>query len=477
MAKKDKEEHGPESSADDIIEQLAQEMGVDDDDDPGTDDDTTSDDASDDDDGGSVSEEADDDVDGEDEGAAHGYSHEELMVANSPPMTNEEAIEKVFGPEGRETPLGKMPELADEDDLRRPNRGPIYLVAVLLLGVGALAGVYFGVLSEEERQCLQIEISGRSCQDYHQALEDERQERERLERLAQAPKYGTVMIITEPKALHLTSEGQPAYVFPGTRTDLMVPARTALTFADIPVDAPFEFTIHGGGNFEDKIVVIPPFDDPNSPWVQDQFSGDYNASLMYTVCWPGSADAGAPHCLTPAADRARELQWRMNWEPPLDAEPAPGEEEVQTRLLGSITVTSDPPGALISYNGRQLWNEETGEPYVTPHTFSTFNAPMDREDDRTPSDVYLSREGMPIAVMIEGKLPTTDGVYIHQFLCEPREGVEPPAEVDPNDPNATPESWIEYCNYTYNVHLVLSDPPPPEGSGEGSGAAAAPAAE
>ena len=30
-------------------------------------------------------------------------------------------------------------------------------------------------------------------------------------------------------------------------------------------------------------------------------------------------------------------------------------------------------------------------------------------------------------------------------------------------PNATPESWIEYCNYTYNVHLVLSDPPPPEG--------------
>ena len=167
----------------------------------------------------------------------------------------------------------------------------------------------------------------------------------------------------------------------------------------------------------------------------------------------------------------------MSWEPPLDAEPAPGEEEVQTRLLGAITVTSDPPGALISYNGRQLWNEETGEPYVTPHTFSTFNAPMDREDDRTPSDVYLSREGMPIAVMIEGKLPTTDGVYIHQFLCEPREGVEPPAEVDPNDPNATPESWIEYCNYTYNVHLVLSDTPPPEGSGEGSGAAAVSAAE
>jgi hypothetical protein len=213
-------------------------------------------------------------------------------------------------------------------------------------------------------------------------------------------------------------------------------------------------------------------------WIgnSQSFGGDYTANLNYQVCWPGQAQVNEANCLRPATDtewRARELQWRRDWRP----DPANTDPEAITRLLGQITITSEPAGALIAFNGRQLVNEETGEPYVTPHTFSTFNAPMDREDDRTPSDVYLSREGMPIAVMVEGKLPTTDGVYMHYFLCEPREGVEPPAPVDPNDPNAEPESWIEYCNYTYNVHLVLSDPPPPEGSGEGSGAAAAPAAE
>ena len=136
--------------------------------------------------------------------------------------------------------------------------------------------------------------------------------------------------------------------------------------------------------------------------------------------------------------------------------------------MGTITVTSDPPGAAIIFNNQQLYNEETGEPYVTPHTFSAYNAPRDRED-RTPLEVYLSREGLRVTVGMEGKVNTADGVYLHHFQCNPVPGRAAPA------PDAENPDFLGYCNYTYQVHLPLRDPPPPPA--EGSGAAAEAPAE
>ena len=153
----------------------------------------------------------------------------------------------------------------------------------------------------------------------------------------------------------------------------------------------------------------------------------------------------------------------------------PGEGE--TLLTGTITIVSDPPGALIAYNGAQLIDESTcavdevtGEmncdPFTTPHTFNSYNAPWTSED-RTPRTVDLTREGRLIEVLMDGRARARFGVFLHEFVCEPNEGIEPPAP--PTDPTLPPPSWREYCNYTYTANVTLLEAQEVEGSGAGAG--------
>jgi hypothetical protein len=326
-------------------------------------------------------------------------------------------------------------------------------------------------------------------------LEQERIEAERQARLAAAPKFGSLTIITDPRAFRISAPNQASYIFPGTRTDMMIPTRARITFENISVTEPFTFTIHGDGNFEDKTVTIPIFSDVTSPWVQNQMTGDYAAERIYSVCWPGAPDAGTENCINPLPARAAELYWRTNWEPP--AEPPAGMETAPTRLFGAITVTSTPAEALIAFNGKQVCDPTTGEPLRTPATFQQYFAcddvaavlaaqdaaaaataagtPPAEAPPAAPRvrEVFLSREGLPIQVLLDGKVPTGDAVYRHQFLCNPVPGVPTPVATG-TEPNIVPPDFLGYCQYSYSVHLDLQDPPPPppEGSGEGSGAAA-----
>lgn len=300
--------------------------------------------------------------------------------------------------------------------------------------------------------------------------------------LEAAPKFGTIEIITDPNNLLVTSPGQPAMVFPGSRVDITYPTRSKVMFQDISVTEDFVFTIHGEGAFQDKTYTVPAFGQPDSPWVQS-YTGDYTASATFGLCWSGEpARVDEKFCIYPSTEPewlARELRWRMDWRP----DPEADGETMPTRLLGSVTVTSDPPAALIAFNGRQLVNEESQEPHRTPFTFSTYNAALDVED-RTPAEVYLSREGLPLTVLYEGKVTAMMGVYLHQFQCTLRSGAEPPPpapaptpeQIAGTEPMPEPPSWLNLCDYTYSVHLELQDPPPPEGSGEGSGEAPADAA-
>jgi hypothetical protein len=377
------------------------------------------------------------------------------------PLSDDEAISTLFSGKGTENPV--RPVAIDEEDEINPSGSKLgwILFAVFLVAGAGLLGGYYTSLDDDRKECLRLNLKEPgSCDEYFKAIEEERIAEANRQRLANAPKYGTLQITTDPRSLRITADGQDTLVFPGTRTDLMVPVRSQISFENISVTEPFTFTIHGEGVLEDRQVTVSPFDAPDSPWIQNQTSGDYYANLTYSLCWPGTADAGAPHCLAPVADSARELRWRLSWRPPVDAPP-----EVPSRLPGTITVTSEPSGAAVLFNGQQLYDEETGTPYTTPHTFSTYNAPRDRED-RTPLEVYLSRDGLRITVGMEGKVQTADGVYSHYFRCEPVPGRALPP-VDAENPD-----FLGYCNYTYSVHLVLRDPPP-EAPAEGSGDAPA----
>jgi len=391
--------------------------------------------------------------------------------------TNEETIAEIFSGAGDETPPGD-PRRSDRynEDLENPHRNDTSpkTFVLTIAAVAVVLGIGFAVLPANLKADAVALLSGEDIIEVRRLREEARVAEERRQRLANAPKFGTVQIVTDPNNLLVTSAGQPAMVFPGTRLDMTYPTRTRVTYQDISVTEDFVFTIDGEGNYENKTYTIPAFGAVDSPWIQS-FSGDYTANLTFAVCWPGQPlPVEEKYCLRPVADRAAELMWRRDWRPdPEDTSP-----DAVVRLLGTITVTSDPPGALIAFNGQQLLNPENGEPYRTPHTFNNYTPPADRED-RTPLEVYLSREGLPLQLLYDGKATTRFGVYAHQFTCTPKAGVALPQAVAPDAPADTPPpSWLGVCDYSYAVHVTLVDPKPPEaaGSGEGSGdGSAAPA--
>ena len=412
--------------------------------------------------------------------------------SSEPLHTNEEAIEAVFTGTGSESEPGDPHKSHMWDDsLDGPissDTSPKVLVFTLIAVAVLLGGGYAALPADLKTDAVGL-LNGVDIIEARELREQARIEAERQAMLDAAPKFGTVEIVTSPNNLLITSEGQDAMVFPGTRTDLTYPTRSRVTYQDISVTEDFVFTIHGEGNFQDLEYRIPAFGQPDTPWVQS-FTGDYHASLTFMACWPGEPErVESNFCLRPANDvdwRARELQWRAAWRP----DPAEADPEAIVRLPGSITVTSEPTGALIAFNGRQLVNEETGEPFRTPHTFTTYNAPPDHED-RTPLEVYLSREGLPLQLLYpavtdeagnvvqEAKASMTMGIYSHQFNCALAEGQTVPAELPADAPPETEvPSWLGVCAYTYSVHAELSDPKPPEeGSGEGSGSGASAATD
>ncbi len=407
------------------------------------------------------------------------------VISSEKVHTNDEAIEIVFTGTGNETEPGD-PHKSQfwDDDLDGPiknNTSPIVFVGTII-ALFALIGVGFAMLPAELKTDAVDLLQGKDIIEARELREQARIEAERQAMLDAAPKFGTVEIVSAPNNMLITSEGHPAQIFPGTRTDLTYPTRTRVTYQDISVTEDFVFTIHGEGNYDDLEYTIPAFGQADSPWAQS-FTGDYNASLTFMVCWPGeTARVEQEFCLTPATDepwRARELQWRNDWRP----DPAATEEDAIVRLPGTITVTSEPAGAMLAFNGRQLVNAEDPTavvPLVTPLSFNTYPAPADHED-RTPFDVYLSREGLPLQLLYDGKASMTMGIYLHQFTCTIAEGQTVPepvtAEMLAANPDAV-ENWLGVCNYTYSLHAELSDPKPPEeGSGEGSGSGDAAPAE
>lgn len=409
----------------------------------------------------------------------------EHVISSEVVHTNDQAIEIVFTGTGTESEPGDPHKSKMwDDELDGPiknNTSPMVFIGTII-GLIVLVGVGFALLPAELKTDAVDLLQGKDIIEARELREQARVEAERAAMLAAAPKFGTVEIVSSPNNLLITSEGHPGQIFPGTRTDLTYPTRTRVTYQDISVTEDFVFTIHGEGNYADLEYTIPAFGHPDSPWAQS-FTGDYTSSLTFMACWPGeTARVEEEFCLRPATDvdwRARELQWRNDWRP----DPAATEEDSIVRLPGTITVTSEPAGAMLAFNGRQLvdaTDPAAPVPIVTPISFNTYPAPADHED-RTPFEVYLSREGLPLQLLYDGKASMTMGIYLHQFTCTIAEGQTVPepvtAEVLAANPEAV-ENWLGVCDYSYSLHAALSDPKPPEeGSGEGSGSGDAAPAE
>ncbi|MFT6627808.1 MAG: hypothetical protein ACJA1R_001067, partial [Flavobacteriales bacterium] len=260
-------EKNGESSADEILDQLADELGVSDDDPSGS----------------SASEVSEDTPTAEREAVEDGHSEIVEKPAKIAPKakkaaapgkhvaTNEEAIGRLFGADGKESVPGDprdSPVYEPELDEPAPKSSSFVTFAITAGILAVLIGVAYVMLPANYKDDLGKLLSGVDIIEVREQRAIAQADEERRLQLAAMPKYGTIEIVTDPNNMLVTSEGHAAMIFPGSRTDVTYPTRSRVVFQNISVLEPFTFTIQGEGNFEDKVVTILAFGDQESTWEQ-----------------------------------------------------------------------------------------------------------------------------------------------------------------------------------------------------------------
>lgn len=280
------------------------------------------------------------------------------------------------------------------------------------------------------------------------------QTQRRLRREAERERERREWLAAQPKYGTLTVNTRPGF------SRVIVSGQP--TYTRHPNDEHMLVETRSGTTFADLDITNPYTVTIALPNYEDQtielLPYDQQSSLWQQRQDDGTWFLEMNELLQPDPDIAEEMRLRMT-----SAE-APD-------LLGEITVRTSPPGAQVYYNNRLLVGED-GQPLVTPVTFSSYPPPPPQPEGsgeaatppapQEPIPVTLRATGVPIRVELEGYMPVVTGVYRHMFTCYQREGVSLEAPF-----------W-EQCQYTYDtgvIQLVTPEEfsPPGEGSGEGTG--------
>ena len=368
---------------------------------------------------------------------------------------NAKNVAAIFNQASDERPLNEIVDRIVLDE-PAPRASFVVVLVALVLGIGALAGVYVS-LSADEKHCLDLQMDGFDCPAYFQAKYRGVEDEARRESVRNAPQIGTITVVTTPAQLLVSGDNIQPFINVGRQT---LRAATRIELQGIPADAETSFTIDGGVNVQDKVVQIRPAADVfNTLWSQNARTGEYRAEFNFQLCLPGSINFGASNCLyfqerdlAPGIPAYEEYLWRVRWQPPENPE-----EGQPVRITNAaVTVTSNPPGAEVTFNGRPALGAD-GQPCRTPCTFTSYAAAPNSED-QTPGPVNVSNEPKPVVLTLDGKMPAAADIVGHNFLCTPVEGMVPtviPAE-GPLARNAY--DFMGFCSYTQEIHFDLSDP-------------------
>jgi hypothetical protein len=478
---KDKSDKSP--SADEIIEALAQEMGVEEDGDAYEADTDSQEEPEDE----VAAAEADDDDDEPAKPApppapkakkGEGAKAKAAKAAPAAPKAKKAAksehhveedldqdhgLDAIFNTSGKEGDAYVDSYYGGEDDYTPGRRGRtiVALVIVAVVSAGGLAAAYLAIPEDKRTDVPTLAkcyvpfgtALGVECVDIQEQRarrRAEEEERRRIAWLESLPKYGSLSVGTRPGYSFFTVDDLPTYVAHPNQDGVLVETRSGTSVQNLDVTVPHVATITLN-NYQERRMVLTPFGQADSLWQQRQDNGDYFLELN--------------ELLEPEPDRAAELMMRMN--------PTPETPE----LTGSITVSTDPPGARVFYNGQLLTAEDAATPLLTPVTFNTYR-PAPRQPDpesgqtepiiQEPIPISLSSQGIPIRVELDGYMPVVTGVYRHMFLCDVDQ--PPPADVP-----FWPNFW-EHCTYHYETGTIdLMTPEefsPPEPAAEGTGGAA-----
>ncbi|MBN1946357.1 MAG: hypothetical protein JW797_11825 [Bradymonadales bacterium] len=373
-------------------------------------------------------------------------------------------LDRVFSLSDPGDPLseeGEVSALLDEDE--EPIKPTIFrstalrVIIVLVISVVGLAVAYLLVPSDKRQDVLPL-LQGEDIQTQRQERRRQEAERIRREWLAQQPKYGRLSVATRPSYGLIRVDGEAGYVRHPARAGALVETRSPAAFENLDVREHHVVYV-SLPNYQEERIELFPYDHAATRWFQDQDTGAYYLELN--------------QILEPTPEAAAELALRLN------------PSSMIPELIGEITVRTEPPGAMVYYNNTLL-TDDAGRPLLTPVTFSDYPPrpatefgaqPTPMAEQAPPTDtpevpqepqrrpITLSFRGVPLRVEMEGYLALGTGIYSHMYSCQPVEGV---AEEAP---------FWEKCRYTYDTGaLYLLTPeefepveqPPVEGTNPGA---------
>ena len=356
-----------------------------------------------------------------------------------------------------------------DDDIAISSGGSKVLIGLIAIVVVTLVGLAATYMAVPEDKRSDIPVLAKcyfplsvvyECVDLQEQRRLRREAEERRRHAAwldSLPKYGGLTVRTSPSYAIFQVDDLSQYVQHPSQADAAVETRSGTTFQNLDVTEHHVVVIKMN-NFQERRIEVYPWGEPNTLWQQRQDDGSYFLDLN--------------EMLDPTPEAAEELALRMT--------PSP----LVPELVGAITVETLPAGAQVYYNGRLLIGED-GLPLRTPVTFDAYPPPPQVPDPvtgelppapervpdpvtgelpRLPTDpvpVNLSREGVPIRIELEGYVPVVTGVYRHMFICTfINDNIELP--------------FWERCGYSYHtgvIELVMPEvffPAEEEGTGEGA---------
>jgi hypothetical protein len=379
------------------------------------------------------------DVAGEAKAAAHEQTQKAAQKARAAAVAGEDAVGSLFNVSGkasdepREAPPTFDPD--DDKDLEKlerkagggTNRLLIGVIVALVLAMGAILILNPG--SEKSRVDDLGAVFDGTYRDKKDA-EKRRIEEEHLKQQREAlEKYGALNIIGEPdKAvikLQLEGETEPRIIYATTGSEgVYSELRLPTTIQNIKIKKPFAVRVEAPGYRPQTINIT------QDRWIETSV-GDFQYQLAVY--------------LDPESVEAREeLADRML---PFDKD---GEED---GIVGTIKVDSNPPGAQIKLDGR-LVVDDAGKPLLTPTTLDRLMPkPVEegdkkdaKKDERKPIQVNVPHHKVEVFWPEDQKRPSyVTGVFRNLWACAPKD--EKDLNKLPKDARASLK-----CNYEYTVN-------------------------
>jgi hypothetical protein len=348
------------------------------------------------------------------------------------------------------------------DDIPLSGSGWILRLAiVILVTFVGLGGTYLAI-PEEKRSDVWDLLKGVDIQEQRRTRRAAEEDCNRRIMLAERPLYGDLAVFTRPGYGLISLDNAQNGLFQTNPNDAeqLVETRSGTAFRNLSVTEHHVINVSLPNYQERRIELLPLLPPPVPEWNGDTYvCTTARVGQQTETLWQQNQDTGAyfaefNEILDPVPLVALELILRMT----------PSAEVPD--LIGTITVGSEPQGAQVFYNGRLLVGED-GAPLLTPVSFNSYPPPPPVEGvepiegSELPLPISLSVRGVPIRVELEGYMPLVTGVYRHMYTCNVVEGAR---EEQP---------FWEQCAYTYNtgVFPLMTpeefSPPEPEGSGQG----------